>query len=339
MWRDYKQIYGSEATGICNRYLDMQLFNNDPEEIQFCKELYSAMLAEPILSEQNKITTKGENHAMNENTTPQGDNSPLAENQYVKELFSILNDNGRDTSGLSALLGHVNEMESFVKTAESTISDMKRQLDGMKEIQNHPVKTALQNAIKTLETKVAEVKERLGELKANIISGCKEAVSAFKQKGISALNSLASFFRVKDGLDGWKKDIDFTIQADNKAIAKIEAFSTEYHSAGRAIKNMARVAIGRPPLDAKKEAGKLSKTIAAPYKVQKSALTSLKKSIDKAISAIDRMEQTETVKQAERVITKKPPLMQRMAANKERVAQVKLEMPTPDRTKTKGLEV
>ena len=44
MWRDYLESYGEiEAHGICNRYLNMQVFNKDPEEIQFCKELYAAM--------------------------------------------------------------------------------------------------------------------------------------------------------------------------------------------------------------------------------------------------------------------------------------------------------
>jgi hypothetical protein len=276
---------------------------------------------------------------MNENPIPQTDNAPLTEYPYVKELLSILNDNDRDTAGLSALLGHIGEMENFIKTAESTILDMKQQLDSMKEVQNHPVRAALQNAIKSLETKVTEISERLGELKSGIISGCMEAALTFKQKGITALNNLASFFHIKDSLGDWQKSIDFTIQTDNKAIAKIEAFSAEYHSAGRTIKNMARVVAGKKPCDAKKEAGKLAKTIAAPYQTQKAALNSLKKSIDKAISAIDRMEHSETVKQAERAIIKKPPLLQRVEAHKDRVAQAKLEMPAPERGKTQGLEV
>ena len=109
--------------------------------------------------------------------------TPLSENQYVKELFSILQDNGRDTSGLSALIGHVGEMENFIKRAEDKIADMKSQLSDMKEVQNHPVKAALQTAIKTLETKVAEVRERLSDLKNNIVEGCKNAVAAFKERG------------------------------------------------------------------------------------------------------------------------------------------------------------
>ena len=276
---------------------------------------------------------------MNDNTTPQGDNSPLAENQYVKELFRILGDNGRDTSGLSALLGHVSEMENFVKRAEDTIAVMKSQLAEMSEIQNHPVKTALQNAIKNLEQKVAEVKERLTELKHNIVEGCKNAVAAFKEKGITALDKLASFFHIKNGLKSMTSNIDSAIRADDKAIANIEKFANEYHSAGRALKNMARMAVGKQPIDAKKEAGKMAKAFAAPYKAQKAALNGLKKSVDKAIR---RLEQLETNaegrrehRQVERAAAKKPSMLGELQKSLELVEQMKRDAPVLAHAKTK----
>ena len=269
--------------------------------------------------------------------------TPLSENQYVKELFSILQDNGRDSSGLAALLGHVSEMESFVKRAEDTISTMKSQLAEMKEVQNHPVKTALQNTIKTLELKVAEVKERLSELKNSIVEGCKNAVAAFKDKGVAALDRLASFFRIKNGLQDWKKNIDGVIKHDDKAVAKIEAFAGEYHSAGRAIKNMARVVVGKQPISAKKEAGKLAKALSAPYKAQKAALTGLGKTIDKMIDSLDGLESRAAARrehrQAERTAAKKPSLLGQLEENLALVEQMKRDVPMQERAKTKGAEL
>ncbi|MDR2089124.1 MAG: hypothetical protein LBP73_07185 [Clostridiales Family XIII bacterium] len=44
MWREYCAVYGEdEARGICNRYLDMQVFAKDTEEVRFCRQLYAAM--------------------------------------------------------------------------------------------------------------------------------------------------------------------------------------------------------------------------------------------------------------------------------------------------------
>ena len=40
---DLRLNYGlEEAKKIADRYLDTQLFNEDAQEVQFCKELYSA---------------------------------------------------------------------------------------------------------------------------------------------------------------------------------------------------------------------------------------------------------------------------------------------------------
>jgi len=281
---------------------------------------------------------------MSESTTTTNDaanSAPLAENQYVKELFSILQENGRDSTGLAALLGHVSEMESFVKRAEDKIADMKSQLAEMKEVQNHPVKTALQNAIKTLEHKVAEVKERITELKHNIVEGCKNAVAAFKEKGAAALDKLASFFHVKDTLKAIDKSMEQSVRQCDKTIANINEFASQYHTAGRAIKNMGRMLIGKEKIDAKKENGLLAKSVAAPYKAQKAALTGIKKAAVKAIAAIDRMEERQAERKTERQAERadKPDMLAKIAKNKERVEREKLELPTPEREKAKGAEL
>ena len=76
-------------------------------------------------------------------------------NEYVSQLFNILRENGKSTAGLGALIDHIGEMEQFIKNAEIKIADMKMQLDEIKEIQNHPIKTSLKAAIKSLESIVA----------------------------------------------------------------------------------------------------------------------------------------------------------------------------------------
>jgi len=271
------------------------------------------------------------------------DAAPLTENQYVKELFSLLQESGRDTSGLDALLSHVSEMENFAKRADDKIADMKSQLAEMKEMQNHPVKTYLQNAIKTLERKAAEVRDMLSELKSNIANGCKNAVNVVKSQGVAALDKLASFFHIKSGLIGMNKNIDNMIRGDDKAVAKIEAFASEYHSANRHIKNMLRVAIGKQPLDAKKEAGKLAGAMAAPYKAQKAALMGFKKSIEKSVMRLEQLENSAAAilghRQAERSAAKKPSLLASLQKNLALVEQAKREAPVRQIARIKGTEL
>jgi hypothetical protein len=281
---------------------------------------------------------------MNENTeTPSAsaNATPLAQNEYVTELFSMLQENGKDTTGLAALIGHVSEMESFVKRAEDKIADMKTQLSEMKEVQNHPVKTALQNAIKSLEHKVAEVRERIAELKTNIIDGCKSAAEAFKEKGAAALNGIAKFFHIKGALKAVDRDIEQSLKICDKSIANINSFAAEYHSAGRALKNLARIATGQEPIDAKKEAGKLAKAVSAPYKAQRNALNGIKGAVDKAIAALESAEERQAERKTERPAERehKPDMLAKIAKNKERVEQQKREMPEPERAKAVGAEL
>jgi hypothetical protein len=264
--------------------------------------------------------------------------APLMENEYVKELFGILSDNGRDSSGLAALISHVSSLEDFVKQAEGKISEMKTQLDTMKEIQDHPIKATLRNAIKSLETKVAEIKVQITGLKNNIIDGCKNAVAAFKEKGTAALDRFASFFHIKGGLRSYSKSIDDCVRVDEKAIAKIEVFSKEYHQTGRHLKNMGRVLVGKKPIDAVKESGRLAKAIAAPYRADIAIMLGMKKAVDSMADRIDRLEaKAGAVREARGA---KPSMMNKLKENKELIRQKELEKPPLERApKAQGLEV
>ncbi|MCL2587876.1 MAG: hypothetical protein FWD84_00525 [Oscillospiraceae bacterium] len=250
----------------------------------------------------------------------------LAENEHIKGLLGILQANGKDEAGLLALLDHVNSMEGFVKQAESKIADMKVQLDEMKEIQRHPIKAALRNTGKVLETRIAEVKERLTELKSHIVEGCKNAVAAFKDKGIVALDKLASFFRIKSCLQKIKNSAIADISDCDKALAQIDTFSKEYHRAGRSIFNMARLFVGMEPIDTVKENGKLAKALGAPNRGYKACMVNIRDGTSAMIQKLDQLSQYADAKRDEKAtVAKRPPLMERLHEKKELVRQKKLE--------------
>jgi phage shock protein A len=264
---------------------------------------------------------------------------PLNENEHVKGLLDKLKQYDRDTSGLTSLLSYVSEMEGFVKRMEGNISSMKTQLDSIKDAQNQPFRNYLSNTIAALEEKVASLKEHIGNIRTQIIEGCKKALSAIRETGISALGNFMSFLNVKRDMELWSKNIDNTINANNKSVSKIEAFTKQYHAAGSHIKNMARVTVGKEPLTTVKEAGKLSKAVATPYLQHNRILKNVKTSVDKAISKLESMEEKQAEKKAERELEKKPSLLEKLAKNKSRVEQVKLNTPVLERAKAHGVEV
>lgn len=285
---------------------------------------------------------------MNDNTTANDGSvsasTSLYDNVYIKEVFGILKDNGKDTTGLTALINHITNMENIVKIAESRIAQIESQLSKINEIQNHPIRNVLQGTKNALERKVAGIKEQLAELKIKIINGCKNAITAFKDKGADALDKLASFFKIKNGLQSISKDIDDCIKLDNKAIAKIETFSKEYHETGRHLHNLVRTITGKPLIDTAKESGKLAKTISAPYKADRAIQLKMKAVVTSMIKGLEHLEQRAAAKRetksAEKTTTteKKPSLEEKLRANKEIIKQKDLEKPTPIRTKAQGIE-
>jgi len=258
--------------------------------------------------------------------------APLADNQYVKELFSILRDNGRDTSGLSSLLGYVNGMEQWLRKAETELTHMRRDLAGMKEIQNHPVKTKLKRAIAALEGKIAVVRAHLRELKNGIINGAKNAVDAFKRGGIAALDKLASFFHIKGIMQRLRKSLTEGIQANTQAMSNIVEFSKSYHQSGLGLKNMVRALRGKEAAHEAKPVGKLAKAMQAPYRATRSAFAGMRRLVDATIGKLEQLEQSAADRRVVRE-TEKPSLMQRLEKNKARVEREKLETPAPARVK------
>lgn len=81
--------------------------------------------------------------------------APIMENEHVKELLAILRENNApSTQDFLAVLNQVGAMERQLDAAVKELAAMRRELNEAWE-QAHPVKTALQIAVKTLDNNVA----------------------------------------------------------------------------------------------------------------------------------------------------------------------------------------
>ena len=255
---------------------------------------------------------------------------PIAENEDVKELLAILRENNSpSTQDFLAVLQQVGAMEKQLDAAVKELSAMRQELKEAQE-QNHPVKTALQNAVIAMQGQVLDLRDKLNELKQDVIDGCKNAVAAFKEKGISALDNVARFFKVKPLLENMRDSLTKDIQRDDKAIAKIEAISTEYHQAGRHLKNMGRAMLGMEAVQEVKPQGKVAAVISAPFRAERSQFAAMKKSVENAISSISRLE--------DRAAEKKPSIKEALAVHSVQIAQAKKDVPTADRPRPANAE-
>ena len=247
---------------------------------------------------------------------------PLLENEHVKELLSIMEANNVPTmKDLLTVLNQVGAMEQQLENAVKELAAMRRDL-AEAQAQNHPIKNALQNAVIIMQGQVLDLRDKLAELKQNIIDGCKNAVAAFKEKGLSALRNIADFFKIKPGLEALHENLNKSIKLDERAIAKIGAVSAEYHEAGRHLKNMGRALVGKEAIAAAKAPGRLAAAIAAPYRAERACLVVARRHVTAAIGAVARLEQT-----AER----KPPIMETIQKLNDQIAQAKKDGPAVER--------
>ena len=247
--------------------------------------------------------------------------APLLENEHVKELLSIMEANNVPTmKDLLDIIGQVGAMEKQLDAAVNELQSMRRDL-AEAQAQNHPIKTALQNAVITMQGQVLDLRDKLAELKQNVIDGCKNAVAAFKEKGISALDNITRFFKIKPILENIRDSLGKNIRFDDKAIAKIEAVSAEYHEAGRHLKNMGRAMLGKEAVTEAKTPGKLAAAIAAPYRAERSCFVSMKRSAEAAIRKMERLEEK----------ARKPSIKQTMQTLNEQIAQAKKDAPAAER--------
>ena len=176
-----------------------------------------------------------------------------------------------------------------------------------------------------MQAQVSELRDKLAELKENIITGCKDAITAFKEKGISALDNIARFFKIKPMLENMRDSLDKNIKFDDKAIAKIEAISTEYHQAGLHVKNMGRAILGREAEQEAKPPGKIAAVISSPFRSERQCFASMKKSAETAIASMARLE--------ERAQERKPSIKKTLEDLNAKIEQDKKDAPNLERHK------
>jgi hypothetical protein len=241
--------------------------------------------------------------------------APVAENEHVQELLGILKSHkSPNLNALLALLGQVTAMEKQLEAAVGQLEAMRRDL-AEAERRNHPVRHALQKAVIAMQAQVLELRDRLGKLKQAVIDGCKNAVAAFKEKGITALDNLARFFKVRPMLEAIHTGANKAAQAADRAVSNIEAASAAYHEAGRRVKNAGRALSGKEAVQEAKPNGRVSKTFTAPFRAVRACFAGIRNHGVVAVSKLKALEE-----KAKPSIEKTMQKYQRQIEEKERAA-------------------
>lgn len=218
-----------------------------------------------------------------------GPGAPLLSEPAVQELLGLMAaHNAPGQRDMLAMLQQIAGLEKQLNAAVEELTAMRRELA---EARESLVKRTLQNAVKALEKSVAALRERLGAVKAAVVDGCKRAVAAFKEQGVSALAHTAEFFHIRPALEAVGRELDKAIAHDENALTTIQAAATEYHEAGLHLKNALRAVTGREPVAEPKGPGALARALAGPFKAERSLLSSMKGRAEGALNRLGHLEQ------------------------------------------------
>jgi len=182
----------------------------------------------------------------------------------------------------------------------------------MQEEQKHPIKTMLHKAADSLMSKLRSAYKQVLAIKDKFIGGCKQAVEDIKDKGIVAANGIVGVLNIKGDLEASKVRINEVIAYNEKKIANIETAAAQYHMAGRAIKNIGRVLVGKEAVPDIKPNGKLAKLLQAPFRSEIKSLNRSLTRTDKALAQIDKLEKAAE----QRIERDKPSVLDEMTRHK-----------------------
>lgn len=215
---------------------------------------------------------------------------PIAENEQVKALLALLKEhNAAGYEDFAKLIESVTTMESRLSAAVGELEAMREDLLKM---QDHSLKASLQKTCKSLEENVTSMQRKLSELKGRIIEGCKHILTDFKERGAAALNGITHFLHLKPALETIYQGAEKHQQASNRAMAKIDAFVSEYHEAGKHLKNMRLALMGKEPVQEARTGGEIARYVKAPYRASRTCMGTVKKSAEKALDVLDKLEHT-----------------------------------------------
>lgn len=215
-------------------------------------------------------------------------------------------------------------MSGMERQLSDALEEMQAMRQKMQEVQDRPLRAVLKKSGLALEENVDAMRRRLLDLKGQIVEGCRNILEDFKERGVAALNGIACFLRLKPVFEAVQAAVESSIQASDRAVSRIDAFSTEFHEAGRHLKNMGRSLMGRDVETEARENGKIARAFKGAFKIERSFAVAVTKRTEKAQGALGRLE---------RAAGRRPSVLEAM---KERAAKTEPAKDRPAPSQDKG---
>jgi hypothetical protein len=210
----------------------------------------------------------------------------------IREFMSLLEQSDAKRSVFISLMSHIGQIEGQLFEAAKEVTALRVEVAEMREDAKHPLRKALTDAANRLESGMLAAHMQLDSIKAAVLDGAKNAVDTVRTSGIFALNGAMGFLGVKKKMEALRDHLDGCVRSADNSIGKIEKVSTEYHEAGKHLRNVGRALSGKETVQHAKPMGALAKSIRAPFKGARAAFAEASKNAATAVTRLEQLEKT-----------------------------------------------
>ena len=156
--------------------------------------------------------------------------TPIKRNPDVQELLALMEAN--DHPSMGDMLHILEQVTVVQRQLNQAIDD----LNAMRKVMEEKNRPLAQKAFIAAQSQVQELRSKIVGLKQHVSNGCKNALSEFWQEGISALDKISRFFKIRPLLEGVRGQAEKCIAA----MEKLEACAAQKPSLQETLKRNAQ---------------------------------------------------------------------------------------------------
>lgn len=185
----------------------------------------------------------------------------LKEQSDIKTLLYVL--------GSNEMKKEQQEVETLVDYLESMGSQFSQMLEELQAVrkelvkmQDKGVRTAVSRIAEKAENRTKVIWGRISMIGKNLVRSAKNAVTAFKEKGVDALRKAVSAMKIPQVLSAVKSMMHHGAEKMNGKAEKTQMLAQELHKAKEHRRNVGRLLIGRrakEPTEQEADKGMLAK--------------------------------------------------------------------------------
>ena len=220
--------------------------------------------------------------------------SKLTGEEQIKELLELLNQNHMEDKAnvLFELCSYVEVLGHKMDTMAAEMSKMRKELASTGKGSVPPkTKGRMQMVADHLLERCSYMKERIREVKDNIVAKASDIVAETKRKGMAALQRVSEFAGLKGKLEAMRGMVESSLKDVDHTIGKLEEFGKGMRQVNQNMANHVRTLFDKDVVDYSKKEKLFSKTdvFITPWKTKRKLFAGIDKHLEAAIKSVDHL--------------------------------------------------